>query len=432
MHTSSRRGCELLFAIAIALLAPNAFAAGKPPVKLVIDAPETVKPRGELLTEGWALTFSLEVKKAVAFVAEDVSESSGDANKRQALVYKDPDGCLDMRSLSESGTIPFETGCTGQDEGFFEFYFDTFDTAGRHENLCLSLSGLPPYVLIDAPFTLMSIQDLNKQYVLGAFSATRRPVGAKSGGSRNTTAFPFESDDPAFDCYGYGADVNGVPGLVVWADIGGFKVMDENLNGTDSGVVRRLRNGAGFITNVTTVLLDKKNTSYVKATIIVPLGLFEPIIAIDTDIDPSGPFQTADYLRKMDDGPIEALNNATVAGDSNVARARAISRDLPPIRVRVKAVLVEGTAPDFINDFNMDGKFTKADLVGEGYTLLSNVAKYKIREMRAHNIEASELRCPPTGMLVAKDLDGADPGGPGGDIYVCSTGSARSGRRIPR
>ncbi len=94
-------------------------------------------------------------------------------------------------------------------------------------------------------------------------------------------------------------------------------------------------------------------------------------------------------------------------------------------------MLVEGTAPDFITDVNMDGRFTKSDLTLDGYTLLSNVAQYKIREIRAHNIEASEDRCPPTGMLIAKDLDGGDPVA-AGDIYSCSTGSARSGRRIPR
>jgi len=438
MHKSSNQIRGIFFAIVVALLAPSAFAGhkSKTPIRLVIDAPETVRPRGALLTEGWALTFSLEAKNAVAFVVENVSEFSGDANNRQALVYKDPDGCLDMRSLSATfpeDQFPFESGCTGQDEGFFEFYFDTFDEARRRVDLCRSLSGLPPYVLIDAPFGSLPDANLNKQYVLGAFSTTPEPVGAESGGSRNMTAFPLEADDPAFDCYGYGADVNGVPGLVVWADIGGFKVMDENLNGTDSGIVRRLRNGAGFITNVTSVLLDRKNTSYVKATIIVPLGLFEPIVAIDTVINPSGPFSTsnADYLRKIDDGPVEPLINATVAGDSNVARARAISRDLPPIRVTVKAVLVEGIAPDFITDVNMDGRFTKSDLISDGYTLLSNVAQYKIREIRAHNIEASEDRCPPTGMLIAKDLDGGDPVA-AGDIYSCSTGSARSGRRIPR
>ncbi len=292
----------------------------------------------------------------------------------------------------------------------------------------------PPYVLIDAPFGSLPNEDLNKQYVLGAFSATRRAVGARTGGSRDVANFPSAFNDPAFDCYGYGADVNGVPGLVVWADIGGFKVMDDDLNGTGPfGVVRRLRNGAGFISNVTSVLLDRINRSHVKATIIVPPGLFEPIVAIDTVINPSGPFPTADYLRKIDDGPIEALNNATVAGGNvNVARARAISSDLPPIRVTVYAVLVDGVAPDFITDINMDGRFTKTDLVLDGYTLLSNVAKYKIRAMRATNIEASEDRCPPTGMLTAKDLDGGDPGAGGGVIYSCATGSARSGRRIPR
>jgi len=431
MHISTRLSGRILGAIVIAILAPNAFASDKP-VRLVIDAPEKVKPRGWLLTEGWAMTFSLEVKHAVAFVAENIDLVGGDANKRQALVYDDPDGCLDMRSLSEDGMFPFETGCAGQDEGFFEFYYDPFDGAAHRDSRCVS--SLEPYILVDDIFDPSGIESLNKPYVEVASAPTpnARAVGARSGGSRNMTTYPSAFDDPAFDCYGYGADVDGVPGLVVWADIGGFKVMDENLNGTGlSGEVRRLRNGAGFITNVTSILVDNRDTSHVKATIIVPPGLFEPIIAIDTDINPLGPDPSADYLRKIDNGPIEAMNYAAPPVGVNVARARAISSDLPPISVRVRAVLVEGVAPDFITDVNLDGKFTKADLIAEGYTLLSNVARYRIRALRAYNIETNVDRCPPLNMLVAKDMDGDDPVGPG-QVYFCATGSARSGRRVPR
>lgn len=431
MPVSARRNCRIFCMFVALVLAANAFAGGKP-VQLFVEAPDLVKPGGALLTEGWALTFSLDVKNAVAFVAENVNSSSGDVNNRQALVYDDPDGCLDMRSLTPPEFLPFEAGCAGQDEGYFEFFYDPFDAAAQREGRCVAAS--PPYVLVDDLFDPSAIESLNKPFVEVASSSVvnPRPVGARSGGSRDMTNFPFPSDDPAFDCYGYGADIDGVPGLVVWADIGGFKVMDEDLNGTGlSSQVRRLRNGAGFITNVTSVLLDSENTSHVKATIIVPLGLFEPIIAIDSDINPSGPYPTADYLRKIDDGPIEALNYSVAPANNNVARARVISGDLPPIRVTVKAVLVEGTAPDFITDVNMDGKFTRADLVADGYTLLSNVAKYRIRALRAYNIEMSEDRCPPLDMLVAKDMDGADPVGPG-QIYFCSTGSARSGRRVPR
>lgn len=431
MHLYSRKSCGLLFAIIVALLAPNAFAGGKP-VRLVIEAPEKVKPGGQLLTEGWALTFSMEVENAVAFVAENIESGSGDLNKRQALIYEDPDGCLDVRSLSPDGMTPFEFDCAGQDEGFFEFYFDPFDGAAQRESHCAGLS--PSLFLVDDAFDPAGVENLNKPYVETAPPSAQNPraVGARTGGMRDMTTFPSAFDDPAFDCYGYDADIDGVPGLLVWADIGGFKVMDEDLNGTGlSGEVRRLRNGAGFTTNVTSVLLDNKNRSNVKATIIVPLGLFEPIIAIDTDINPSGPHASADYLRKIDDGPIEPLIFDPPVSSVNVARARAISRDLPPVRVTVKAVLIEGTAPDFITDVNMDGKFTRADLIAEGHTLLSNVARYRIRALRAYNIESSEDRCPPQGMLVAKDMDGADPVG-AGQIYFCATGSARSGRRVPR
>jgi hypothetical protein len=191
-----------------------------------------------------------------------------------------------------------------------------------------------------------------------------------------------------------------------------------------------LRNGAGFVTTVTSVLVDNTNRSNVKATIVVPRALFEPLIAIDSDVDPSGAFAGFDYVRQIDDGDPEGINS-TFGSNVNVPRARAIAADLPPIKVKVKAVLVDGDAPDFITDVNGDGNFTKADLEAMGHTLLSNVATYKIRALRPYNIETGGDRCPPIDMLVAKDLDGADPVGfP--NTYTCSTGSARSGRRVPR
>jgi hypothetical protein len=420
--------------VACAILASafvSAHAGGGAPVKMVIEAPEPVKPGGWLFTEGWPLTFSMEVENAVAFVTEEISSGTGDLGVRQALVIDDPDGCLDVRSF-DPFDFPFEQGCAAEDESYFTFVFDPFDGPRLPDSRCNPGSDSLPFELVDDDYDSSAVESLNKAYIDAANSATNpRPVGPKSGGSRDMTAFPSVFDDPAFDCHGFGADIDGVPGLVVWADIGAFKVMDDDLNGTGlSGEVRRLRNGAGFVTSVTSVLLDSSNRSNVKATIIVPRGLFEPLVAIDSDVSPSGAFAGFDYVRQIDDGDPVGINS-TFGTDVNVARARAIAADLPPIRVRVKAVLVDGPAPDFITDVNGDGKFTKADLIAEGHTLLSNVARYKIRSLRPYNFETGGQRCPPVDMLVAKDLDGADVNGLP-VVYTCSTGSARSGRRVPR
>lgn len=420
---------------AFVCIAPHAapVAAGGKPVRMNIEAPEPVKPGGWLLTEGWQLTLSMEAEDAVAFITEEVSSGQGDVSVRQALVVDDPDGCLDARSF-DPFDFPFEPGCSGEDETWFAFRFDPFDGPRIREGRCdLGSASLPPYVMVDDEYDPGNVENLNKPYINSSNTGINpRPVGPQSGGGRDMTQFPSSFDDPAIDCYGFGADIDGVEGLIVWAEIGPFKVLNEDMNGTGvSGELRKLRNGAGFTTSITSVLLDSENNSNVKATIVVPRALFEPLVAIDTDINSAGAFTAFDYLRKIDEGFVEGLNFEGAGTPTNVARARAIAADLPPVRVTVKAVLVEGPAPDFIVDMNMDGRFTRADIVAMGHTLLSNVARYRIRALRSYNLEDGGDRCPPVDMLVAKDLDGADDETPP-EAYSCATGSARSGRRVPR
>lgn len=413
------------------IFAPGIAAAGEP-VKMVVEAPEPVDPKGWLFTEGWQITLSMEAKKAVAFITEPVSSFQNDVNVRQALVIADPDGCLDARSFDPFMT-PFEPGCAGEDETWFAFRYDPFDGARLPEGFCNPGSAPPPFLMVDDAYDPGNVENLNKPYInVAGSSVNPRPVGPLTGGNRDMTSFPSAFDDPAFDCYGFGADKDGVEGLIVWANIGPFKVLDEDLNGTGlSGEVRKLRNGAGMTTSITSVLVDKKKTSNVKATIVVPRGLFEPLIVIDTDINAAGSFIEFDYLRQIDEGPVEGFNFAGGGNPTNVARARAISADLPTIDVNVYAALVEGPAPDFIIDMDMDGVFTGADIQAMGYTLLSNVAEYQVRALRSYNLESGGDRCPPLDMLVAKDLDGADDDLPPNE-YFCSTGTARSGRRVPR
>lgn len=432
MYRKHLRTVSSALCACIALALPcGAFAAGKP-VRMVIEAPELVKPGGWLLTEGWQLTLSMEAKGAVAFITEEVSSGQGDVGVRQALVVDDPDGCLDASSFDPDG-FPVEQGCAGEDETWFAFRYDPFDGPRIPESRCHLDSSSATLLMVDDAYNPGNVENLNKAYINSATAGpSPRPVGPASGGERDMVAFPFPSDDPAFDCYGFGADYDGVEGLIVWADIGPFKVLDADLKGTGvSGEVLRLRNGAGFTTSITSVLLDANDTSNVKATIVVPRALFEPLVAIDTDINSAGMFTAFDYLRQIDEGPIEGFNYEGGGTPTNVARARAISADLPPVRVTVKALLVEGPAPDFIVDMNGDGAFTRADIKAMGYTPLSNVARYRIRALRSYNFESGGDRCPPVNMLVAKDLDGADDESPP-EIYSCATGSARSGRRVPR
>ncbi|MDH3587892.1 MAG: hypothetical protein OEQ74_00675 [Gammaproteobacteria bacterium] len=425
MGNDKRAGRWVLACTSLACIFATQHAGAGQPVELSIEPPPSVAPNGWLFTEGWPLVFSMKVETAVAFLADDISSGQGDLDARQALVISDPDNCLDVRSFDRDN-FPFEQDCAaGEDETYFAFRFDPYDGPGLRNFRC---GNPPPPVMVDTPFDSGNIEGLNKAYIASA-SGNLRAVGPPSGGERDEITYPFASDDPAVDCYGFGADRNGVEGLVVWTRIGASKVLDQHLSGTGpGGEVRRLRNAAGFVTSVGSVLVDNQDNSYVIANLMVPRALFEPLVAVDTSINAAGPYTACDYLRKIDEGPIECLNYDGDVG-VNVARARAIVADLRPSKVTLKAVLVAGPAPDFLTDANFDGKFTEADLVAEGHTLLSNVATYRFKTLRPYNIETGGDRCPPNNMLVAKDLDGADIAF---DFYSCSTGSARSGRRVPR
>jgi hypothetical protein len=95
------------------------------------------------------------------------------------------------------------------------------------------------------------------------------------------------------------------------------------------------------------------------------------------------------------------------------------------VNVTVRAVIVEGQAPSFIDDLDGNGVYTSRDLQLAGYTLLSNQATLQIHAIQNDVLsEFVPFKCPAA--ILAGDLDGNGLTG-----YSCNTGNARSIRRPP-
>ena len=116
-------------------LAPAPSSAGgdrhHPPAHITIHGPNAGNFQGLTTTTGWSLMLRIEVPDSVA-ILESPEEPTMPVGRREAIVYDDPDGCIDMRHfpIINAGT-PYED-CSGPDESFIEFTterFDNFDVA---------------------------------------------------------------------------------------------------------------------------------------------------------------------------------------------------------------------------------------------------------------------------------------------------------------
>ena len=397
--------------------AESVFAqAVEPPVTLRIHGPRS-GDTGVMVTTGWSFKISLDVENAVAFAWNP------EARPSQALIYDDPDGCLDMRDFNGSVPEPLERFCgsTMQDESFILFHPDRddpgvtelgFDVATRCGHL------------VDSDASVANLAESTKQMLnlglpFGSDTMTEQltDVGPRTGPFRIDPSVP----DTTYDCYGYGAD-DDIPGLVIMADIGAARVTD--FEGNDTGSVRRIRNMAGLVSEVGYEYLDKKGRSAITATITVTRGMFETINVFDTDVsDPA-----VDFMMKIDDAapvPMNYVGTPTSLADT----ARELVGATPLVDEKARFVLVDGVAPNFIDDLNEDGKFTVADLELMGYTPLSNQKRLRIiaKSTDAADTTDSAAFCASEAAVVTKDLDGSGDYG-----YQCTTGGSRGGRRIFR
>ena len=374
---------------------------GRAPVQLTIQAPDSGHNAGVTTNTGWSLVLRMEAPDAEAIV-ETPEEPTQPIGRREAIVLTDPDGCIDMRNFSilHAGT-PYQD-CNGPDETFLEFTterFDTFDLADSNTGNFQVRDRL-----IDEAFVPGVL--LNKPYVrntAGSIVAVARP---QTGGT-------------LLDGYGFGPD-DDLPGLVVMSNLGAARVFDENFD----RVPHFIRNMAGFVNGVSQELKTHRGGPALVATMQIAAGMFEPVTLLDLDVDAPG----VDFLGRRDSGPVRAFQFlAPPAGNDDILRE--ITSVYSPYEIDVRAVLVEGVAPTFIEDKNRDGRYTAADLKLMGYRLLSN--EVRLRQTIEFDLAVTETvsgrTCPPASFIY-RDLDG---NGRDGAIACSGSGGAGRIRRVP-
>lgn len=401
--------CRCLYtAPALLLLAPAISAAELPPaahdtasrtVRLSIEAPEPGKSRGLLTTTRWPLVVRLEARGAPALI--EAAETG--AGRREAVVLADPDGCIDMREFAIIAPgQPYED-CNGQDETFFEFTserFNAFDLADENSGNFLVRERL-----VDDPFADGAL--LNTPYLRDA-SGTISPLPRPQTGGQLEDGFGFGPDDD-------------LVGLVLMVDCCGARVFDPDFN-LVPGVIR---NVAGFLNTVSVELLTGRNATVVTGSMHVLAGLFEQIALFDLDVADAG----VDFLRRLESSPVEAFSFVDAPADDD-AVFRELMATYAPFEIVLRAVLVEGIAPTFIEDVDGDGRYTIRDLLRMGFNPLSNQAQLRLRlDLDARITQTPQGRtCPPRSLIFA-DLDG---NGASGEIPCSGSGGAARVRRPPR
>lgn len=375
----------------------------RPPALITIKGPISGNFQGLTTTTGWSLMLRIEVPDSVA-ILESPEEPTMPVGRREAIVFDDPDGCIDMRHfpIINSGT-PYEV-CDGPDESFIEFTterFDNFDVADAQTGNFQVRDRL-----VDDAFAPGML--LNKPYLSNTAGDIVPMPRPQTGG-----ALP--------DGFGYGPD-DDLPGLVVMSNLGAARAFDEDFDAVPGGVIRNM---GGFINSVSQELLTRRGGSAITAWMQMIAGMVEPIALVDLDVDAAG----VDYLRRLDSGPVQAFQFTTPPRNDDDILFQVVS-SYSPFQLELRVVLVEGVAPTFIHDMNHDGRFTAFDLRRMGFKILSNEARLRLVQDFdvAITQTVSGRTCPPPS-LIYFDLDG---NGMDGAISCSGSGGATRIRRKPR
>ena len=372
---------------------------GQAPLRLEVVAPTPLNMKGSLQTTRWPLILRVEATNSPAII--EVSE--GEDGRREALIIDDPDDCIDMRDFPINNPgIPYEP-CAGQDELFIEFTSERFDSHDllddRTGNFLIRAQ------LVDDAFVEGEL--LNKPYLRDSSGKVKPVPRPQTGGD-------------LIDGFGYGVD-DDLVGLVTMVDLGGARVFDADFN-LVPGVVRNI---SGFFNTTSVQLADKHDKTALYASMHALAGLFEPIALIDLNVDDP----QIDYLRRLESGPVEALEFDEPPADEDELLEMLVNA-YAPVEFVLRAVIVKGIAPEFIHDENGDGIYSAADVELMGYEVLSNQVTIPIREQFDLSItETVAGRTCPSRSLIYVDLDG---NGESGEIECKGTGGARRIRRTPR
>ena len=380
---------------------------------------EYVNRKGTVTTTQWPLMFRISSHTAVGFVAKRSQD-----DEREALVLRDPDKCLNLESLVDDlflTSFDFECAGFGEDESYIEVQTEKHDTFGVFDNGTTGNSAIRAR-LVDDGYSRPAPR--NTPY-LELADGKVKPVGPKTGGKPDLT----QPKPDGLDGYGYGAD-DDLSSFVLMVDLGGARVFDKDFNLTP-GVIRNM---AGFINTVSAVDLNGRGQTTVTAYMHALAGAFEPIAIIDTDV--SDPALTGyEYAMQVDSGPIMGINldeplpPVAMSGSANAFYDELLSQYYP-VDVTIRAVVVNGEAPDYIYDLDGDGKYTARDVRRAGYKLLSNEVSINLTLTDANLLtDAPDSKCPPR-TLIHRDLDGNMNAG---ELPECilTSGSSRT-RRPPR
>jgi hypothetical protein len=205
-------------------------------------------------------------------------------------------------------------------------------------------------------------------------------------------------------------------------DLGPTRVFDEKFDRSLGPVIRNM---AGFFNSVAQELLTRRGGPALTAYMHVQGGMFEPIAVFDLDVDAPD----TDFLRRVDSGPVEGfrfLGNP----QSDDETLRELLSTYGPYEVVLRVALVDGVAPTFIRDTNLDGRYNAGDLRRMGYEVVSNEARLRLAiDFDALVTDTITGRtCPPPSLLY-RDLDG---NGADGAISCSGSGGAARVRRVPR
>ena len=204
--------------------------------------------------------------------------------------------------------------------------------------------------------------------------------------------------DRTDDGIGYGPN-DDLPGFVLLSNVGVGRVLTatQSVAGRATRLRelsprRAARNLAGMMTHVSMELLSRSGNTVLSTSVQVPRGLFAPTILWDFctagTSEFGGPaFECPGPMRfHVDGGPaiystgFEPSDNGPLFyGAGELDRSDIdIFTIKPPnvIEVELVAMVVNGTAPTFIDDCNDDGDIDRRDLRCMGYNVISNQVKF--------------------------------------------------------
>lgn len=361
--------------------------AATPPVQLKILSPayKSDKPLGIMYESGTTLEFEATIAGPSLGIATNRPSSYIGYFDVGWIVFKDPDNCLEIalsavpmelqRSCLTALYPQIPPGSTDMspivaDETYLQFSNDN-DQAGVPDHNSPGsplgdplLSGEPEFMVLSRDF----------KGGLHGISDPPAPVSTPIG--------PYTGDS-VDDGYGYGAD-DDFPGLVVLSARGvGLVYADaDGFPGTKTSSLtpvspRAQWNLAGFLNSVGYELKSINGKTVIHASMNLQHGLIAPIIALDNCIGvyDGGSFCDTDQHRyRVDGGPVQTVAGGRSAHDLWGAL-------FPSLTYEVRAFVVSGTAPSQLADLNNDGKVTAADAKIAGYTVISDEAVTRFRQV---------------------------------------------------